>query len=70
VHELSCDQLKTTKEMLDITTRHASSKEAVRAIFSQGDRKVAPNGGQGVTLKAVGKGVKRRTKGIKMGPKR
>ncbi len=41
VHELSCDQPKTTKELLNITTRHASDEEALRAVFIQGDRKAA-----------------------------
>jgi hypothetical protein len=35
VHELDHDQQKTTKELLDIATRHASGEEAVRAIFVQ-----------------------------------
>jgi hypothetical protein len=33
MHELSCDQPKTTKELLDIATRHASGEEAIRAVF-------------------------------------
>jgi hypothetical protein len=33
MHELGCDQPKTTKELLDIATRHASGEEAIRAVF-------------------------------------
>jgi hypothetical protein len=33
VHELSRDQPKTTKELLDIATQHASGEEAVRVVF-------------------------------------
>jgi hypothetical protein len=33
VHELGRDEPKTMKELLDIGTRHASSEEAIRAIF-------------------------------------
>jgi hypothetical protein len=65
VHELSCNLLKTTKKLLDIATRHASSEEAARAIFIQGDRKVAPIGGRGVPLKADDKGMKRSAKSDK-----
>jgi hypothetical protein len=69
-HELSHDQPKTTKELLNITIRHASSEEAVEAIFAQENRKAAPNGSRGVPLKAVSKGGKRSAKGNKRGPKR
>jgi hypothetical protein len=41
VHGLGRDQPKTTKELLNITTRHASDEEALRAVFIQGDRKAA-----------------------------
>jgi hypothetical protein len=33
VHELGRDQPKTMKELLNISTRHASGEEEVRAIF-------------------------------------
>jgi hypothetical protein len=69
VHELGRDQPKTTKELLDITTRHALVEEVVRAIFVQGNGKAAPNGGRGVSLKAAGMGTKRSTKGNRRGPK-
>jgi hypothetical protein len=59
VHELSRDQPKTIKELLDIATRHASGEEAIGAIFVQNCGKVALSGGRGALLKAVGKGTKR-----------
>jgi hypothetical protein len=34
VHELSREQPKTIKELLDIATRHASDEEAVGAPFT------------------------------------
>jgi hypothetical protein len=33
VHKLGCVKMKSTKELLDITTNHASGEEAVSAIF-------------------------------------
>ena len=33
VHELGCYKPRTTRELLDFTTSHASGKEAVHAIF-------------------------------------
>jgi hypothetical protein len=33
VHKLGCKGSRTTKELLDIATSHASDEEAVRAIF-------------------------------------
>jgi hypothetical protein len=41
VHKLGHKRLRNTKELLDIATSHASSEEAVRAIFdrSQGKAK-------------------------------
>ena len=33
VHKLGCKGPRTTKELLDITTSHASGEEVVRAIF-------------------------------------
>jgi hypothetical protein len=35
VHKLGCKRLRTTRELLDIATSHASSKQAVRAIFDR-----------------------------------
>jgi hypothetical protein len=69
LHKLDCDQPKTTKELLDITTRHTYGEEAVRAIFVQNDRKATPNSGRGAPLKVAGKGAKRSVKGNKRGAK-
>jgi hypothetical protein len=57
------------KELLDITSRHTSSEEAVRAVFIQGDGKEAPSGGRGAPPKATNKGKKRGTKSDKRGLK-
>jgi hypothetical protein len=43
VHELCHDQPKTTKELLDIATRHASSEEGIGAVFVKSSEKAAPN---------------------------
>jgi hypothetical protein len=42
VHELSRDQLKTTKELLDIATQHAFGEYVVEAVFIQSDGKMVP----------------------------
>jgi hypothetical protein len=52
------------------TIPYMVGEEVIKAIFVQGDRKAAPSGGQGVPLKAVGKGAKRSAKGNRRGPKR
>ena len=39
VHELGCRGPRTTKELLDIATSHASGEEAVGAIFDRSDGK-------------------------------
>jgi hypothetical protein len=70
VHELDRDQTKITKELLDIATRHASSEEAVRTVFIQGDGKMVPGGSRGAPPKATGKCDKRSAKGSKKGQKR
>jgi hypothetical protein len=69
VHELDRDQSKTTKELLDITTRHTFVEEAVGSIFIQGDRKAVPSGSRGASAKATDKGAKRSAKGSRWGPK-
>ena len=33
VHKLGCQKPRTTRELLDIATNHASGKEAVGAVF-------------------------------------
>jgi hypothetical protein len=70
VHELSRDQLNTTKEMLDIATRHAFGKEAVGAAFALGNGKTVPSGHQAMSSKATSKGAKKGIKASKKGQKR
>jgi hypothetical protein len=67
VHELRCDQPKTTKDLHDIATRHASGEEAVGTAFvlghakaTTGDRRAPPSKG---TIKGTGKGTKGDKKG-------
>jgi hypothetical protein len=69
VHELSREQPKTMKELLDITTRHASRKDVVGAIFVQDSGRAAPDSGWGAPIKATGKGTKKGTKSDKKGTK-
>jgi hypothetical protein len=67
VHELSRDQPKTTKELLDTTTWHASGEEAVRAIFVQGDGKMVPMAAEGHHPKPLTKALREAPKATKMG---
>jgi hypothetical protein len=69
VHELSHKELKTTKELLDITTRHTSSEEVVRAIFIQSGGRAASGGGWGASTTVNDKGTKRGIKSDKRGPR-
>jgi hypothetical protein len=70
VHELGCEQPKTTKELLDIITWHTFGEEAVRAAFILGNAKAVISGGWATPSKATTKGVKKGTKGGKKGQKR
>jgi hypothetical protein len=65
VHEIDRDQPKTMKELLNIATRHASSEEAVMAIFIQSCRKAALVDDRGAPPKTTDKSVKRGTKSDK-----
>jgi hypothetical protein len=67
IHELSCEQPETTKELLDIATRHASSEEAVGAAFILANVGTAANGGRAVPTKATIKSTRKGTKGRKKG---
>jgi hypothetical protein len=69
VPELSREQPKTIKELRDITTRHASSEEAVGAAFVLGNVGAATNGGQFMPTKAIIKSTRKGTKGSKKGQK-
>jgi hypothetical protein len=70
VHELDYKQSKTTKELLNIVTWHASDEEAVGAVFILGNMGGAANGGQAVPTKATVKGTRKGAKGGKKGQKR
>jgi hypothetical protein len=45
VHEFGHEQPETIKELLEITTRHASGEEAVRAAFALVEAVVTTGGG-------------------------
>jgi hypothetical protein len=64
VHELGHEQPKTTKELLNIATRHASGKEAV---FVQNSEKAATGSGRGASITAADKGTKGSTMSEKRG---
>jgi hypothetical protein len=63
VHELGHDQLKTMKELLDIATRHASSKEAVGAAFILGNAKIAASDSRTTPSKATIKSTRKGANG-------
>ena len=67
VHELGRSQPETTKELLDIATRHASGEEAVGAVFVQGNGKATSGNGRGSPSTPASK---RDAKGKKKGQKR
>jgi hypothetical protein len=70
VLELGHEQLKTTKELLNITTRHASGKEAVGAAFVLANVATTAHGGQATPTKDTNKGTRRGAKGGNKGQKR
>ena len=47
VHKLGCKGQRTTKELLDITTSHASGEEVVRVIFDHLEGKARRDKGTG-----------------------
>jgi hypothetical protein len=69
VHELNCDQPKTTKELLDIAIGHASSKEAVGAAFILGNVKTVTGSNRVAPSKATVKSTRKGTKSGKKGQK-
>jgi hypothetical protein len=70
VHELSCEQQKTTKELLDVTTWHASSKEVVGAAFILANAGTVASGGWAAPTNATDKSARKGTKGGTKGQKR
>jgi hypothetical protein len=69
VHELGREQPKITMELLDIVTRHASGKEAVKGAFILGNAGVATNGSRAIPTKATVIGARKGAKGSKKGQK-
>jgi hypothetical protein len=69
VHKLGHEQPKTTRELLDITTRHASGEEAVGAAFVLSKMGAVANGGWATPTKATVKGARKGVKGGKKGQK-
>jgi hypothetical protein len=67
VHELGREQPKTTKELLNITTRHASNEEVVGAAFVLGNAVKIADGGQDTPTKAIIKSTRKDAKGCKKG---
>jgi hypothetical protein len=67
VHELNCDQPKTTKEPLDIAIGHASGKKAVGAAFILGNVKTVTGGNRVAPSKATIKSTRKGTKSGKKG---
>jgi hypothetical protein len=63
LHELGHEQPKTTKELLDIATRHASGEEAVGATFILYNAKMAAGGVQVVPTKTTVKSSRKCAKG-------
>jgi hypothetical protein len=70
VHELGHEQPKTTKELVDIATRHTSGEKVVGAAFVLGNAEAAANGDWAVPTKATIKGARKGAKGGKKGKKR
>jgi hypothetical protein len=69
VHELGREQLKTTKELLDIVTWHTSGEEAVGATFTLGNVGTGADSGQAMPTKTTIKGGRKGAKGGKKGQK-
>jgi hypothetical protein len=59
VHELGREQPKTTKELLNIVARHASSEEAVGDAVVLGNVEAATSGGRAIPTKATIKGARK-----------
>jgi hypothetical protein len=62
VHELDCEQPKTTMELLDIATRHASGEEAVGASFTLVNVGTVVGGGRATRTSATVRSTKRGAK--------
>ena len=60
VHKLGCRGPRTSKELLDIVTSHASGEEAVEAIFDHFDGKARQD--EGASEGASNRSAKRKNK--------
>jgi hypothetical protein len=60
LHKLYHEQLKTTKELLDIATRHTSGEEVVGATFVLGNTKATTSASRAAPSKATVKGTRGR----------
>jgi hypothetical protein len=67
VHELSHEQLRTTKELLNIAIRHALGEEAVGATFILGSTGTTTGRGWAVPTKSTAKSARKGAKGRKKG---
>jgi hypothetical protein len=67
VHELGCEQPKTTKELLNITTRHASGEEVVGTTFTLVSTDTATGGGRATPTSTTTRSTKKGAKGRKKG---
>jgi hypothetical protein len=69
VHELGREQPKTTKELLDITTRHSLGEEAVEATCMMISAGTATSGGWATPTSTAVRSTKKAAKGRKKGQK-
>jgi hypothetical protein len=60
VHELSCELPKTTKELLNIATRHSLGEEAIGATFTLVNVGMAVGGGRATPTNATVRSTKGR----------
>jgi hypothetical protein len=70
VRELSHEEPTTTKELLDIATRHASREEAGGAVFILCNAGVATNDDRAAPTKTTIKGTRKGANGGQKGLKR
>jgi hypothetical protein len=69
VNELGLEQPKTTKELLEIATWHASGEEAIEVAFTLVNAGMAVSGGQGTPTSTTVRSTKKGAKGGKKGQK-
>jgi hypothetical protein len=69
VHELDCEQPRTTKELIDIATQHTSGEVAVGATFTLVNAGTTASGGRAAVIKTTVKRTKKSAKGGEKGQK-